>query len=86
MHPPLFELLQHVDSPRLRRALPRLAVLMRFRFNLSLLLLVSLVLGTSIGIYVSSLSSKVMDLNADNFDELVDNSRRPVLVAFTAQW
>ena len=59
---------------------------MRFRFNLSLLLLVSLVLGTSIGIYVSSLSSKVMDLNADNFDELVDNSRRPVLVAFTAQW
>ena len=86
MHPPLFELLQHVDSPRFRRALPRLAVLMRFRFNLSLLLLVSLVLGTSIGIYVSSLSSKVMDLNADNFDELVDNSRRPVLVAFTAQW
>lgn len=59
---------------------------MRFRFNLSLLLLVSLVLGTSIGIYVSSLSSEVMDLNADNFDELVDNSRRPVLVAFTAQW
>jgi len=59
---------------------------MRPKFNLSVLLLVTLVLGTSIGLYVSSLSSNLVDFTEDNFEELVITSKRPVIVAFTADW
>ena len=44
------------------------------------------VMGTSIGLYVSRLSTEVIDLNDENFDEIVNNSRKPMLVAFTADW
>ena len=59
---------------------------MRFKFGLGILLLFTLVMGTSIGLYVSRLSTEVIDLNDENFDEIVNNSRKPMLVAFTADW
>ena len=59
---------------------------MRFKFGLGMLLLFTLVMGTSIGLYVSRLSTEVIDLNDENFDEIVNNSRKPMLVAFTADW
>jgi len=58
-----------------------------FRFNLRLLLIVSVVIGTSVGLYVSQLSSEsLVELTAENFDEKVLSNDKPVVVVFGAEW
>ena len=57
------------------------------RFNLRALLIVSLVVGTSLGLYVSQLSSQsMMELTTEDFDEKVLSSSKPVVVLFKAPW
>ena len=59
---------------------------MRFKINLLHFLLVTVFLGTAIGLYVSNMPGELVDLTVDNFGKLVTNNDRPVLVAFTADW
>lgn len=59
---------------------------MRPKFSLRTLFIVTVVLGTSLGIYLSGPSGDIVELSADNFDELVISSDRAVVVAFTADW
>ena len=57
------------------------------RFNLRALLIASLVVGTSLGLYVSQLSSQsMMELTTEDFDEKVLSSSKPVVVLFKAPW
>ena len=59
---------------------------MRFKINLLHFLLITALLGTSIGLYISNMPGEMIDLTSDNFKKLVIDNDRPVLVAFTADW
>ena len=59
---------------------------MRFKINLLYFLLVTVFLGTAIGLYISNMPGELVVLTADNFKKQVVDNDRPVLVAFTADW
>ena len=59
---------------------------MRFKINLLHFLLITVFLGTSIGLYISNMPGEMVDLTSDNFKKLVIDNDRPILVAFTADW
>ena len=59
---------------------------MRFKINLLHFLLVTVFLGTAIGLYISNMPGELVVLTADNFKKQVVDNDRPVLVAFTADW
>ena len=59
---------------------------MRFKINLLHFLLITALLGTAIGLYISNMPGEMVDLTSDNFKKLVIDNDRPVLVAFTADW
>ena len=59
---------------------------MRFKINLLHFLLITVFLGTSIGLYISNMPRELVVLTADNFKKQVVDNDRPVLVAFTADW
>lgn len=56
------------------------------QFSLRSFILVTIVLGTALGFYLSRPQLGLVELTSDNFDALALSSKRPVLVAFRANW
>ena len=59
---------------------------MKPRFSLRVFLLATILLGAFVGIYAVNSTGTLIELTADNFDEIVIASQRPTLVAFSADW
>ena len=59
---------------------------MPLKISLRHFLLATVFLGTAIGLYISNMHGELTDLTATNFEKLVIDNDRPVLVAFTADW
>ena len=59
---------------------------MKPRISLRLFLSATILLGAFVGIYVANSTGSLIELTADNFDEIVIANKRPTLVAFAADW